>query len=469
MLRAHGRCCGAARACAVVAVRALAVRPPLASLLRARRSRARSPPTLPLRASARSSSSAVEAPPARTVLGAAALVAGTTVGAGILALPAETSAAGFGAAAPALVLAWAYSAATGLLLAEVSLSAAADDAAAADGGANDAVPSLLSLAKRTLGGAGGAAAGGAYLFLHYALLVAYIDKGAEVLSRAAGGAVSPAAAAAAFVAVLGSVCAAASADALDAANGALLAALLLAFGALLAEATPGVQADALAQADWSALPPALPVIALAFVHHNVVPRVVASCNGHVPSIRAAVAGGTGLPLLMFIAWEAAVLGQGGAGAAGSGSDPLAFLAAPAVVDAFSLLAVATSFIGFVLGLSDFFADALSGAPRGVRRVAPLAATLLPPLAAAVTYPDAFFGALEVAGVYGVATLFGVLPGAMALAERARSRQLPRGSSSSKAGAPPQLVPGGDATPALVAALAAALITADATGLLTRHG
>jgi tyrosine-specific transport protein len=458
-------------------VRALAARPQLAGLLRARRSRACSLPALPLRASARTpaSASASEAPPARTVLGAAALVAGTTVGAGILALPAETAAAGFGAAAPALVAAWAYSAATGLLLAEVSLSAAAD------GGAEDdaaAVPSLLSLAKRTLGAAGGATAGGAYLFLHYALLVAYIDKGAEVLSRASGGAVSPAAAAAAFVAVLGSVCAAASADALDAANGALLAALLLAFGALLAEAAPGVHADALAQADWSALPPALPVIALAFVHHNVVPRVVASCNGHAPSIRAAVAGGTGLPLAMFVAWEAAVLGQAHTGST-AGGDPLAFLGAPAAVDAFSLLAVATSFIGFVLGLSDFFTDALSGAPRRVRRVVPLAATLLPPLGAALTYPDAFFGALEAAGVYGVATLFGVLPGAMALAERARSREQlgvsSSGSASSskaaraRAAAPPQLVPGGDATPALVATLAAALIAADATGMLTRHG
>jgi tyrosine-specific transport protein len=416
--------------------------------------RARAPPLLPQRGgvAARASARAPAAPrgtapPPSVVWGAAALVAGTTVGAGILALPSETSAAGFGAAAPALVAAWAYSATTGLLLGEVSLSAAAE-------APDEDVPtaSLLSLAGRTLGPGGAAAAGGAYLFLHWALLVAYTVKGADVLARTLG--VPPTAAAIAFTAVLGGVCAAASPAALDAANTALLAALLLSFAVLLGAAAPAVHLDALARADWGALPPALPVIALAFVHHNVVPRVAATCNGHAPSIRAAVLGGTALPLAMFLAWEAAALGAAPPGGAAPGADPLAFLAAPAAVDAFSLLAVATSYIGFVLGLSDFFADGLSGASAPVRRAAPLVATLLPPLAVSVTYPDVFFGALEAAGVYGVATLFGVLPGAMVLAERQR------GSADAL-----RLVPGGSALPVAVSLAAAALIGASASGML----
>lgn len=48
------------------------------------------------------------------------LVAGTAVGAGVLALPAVTAPAGFGASAVALVACGSYSAITGLLLAEVS-------------------------------------------------------------------------------------------------------------------------------------------------------------------------------------------------------------------------------------------------------------------------------------------------------------------------------------------------------------
>ena len=59
-----------------------------------------------------------------TVLGSAALVAGTTVGAGILALPAKTLAAGLAPTATLLVGGWVFMAATGLLIAEVDLNTA---------------------------------------------------------------------------------------------------------------------------------------------------------------------------------------------------------------------------------------------------------------------------------------------------------------------------------------------------------
>ena len=385
------------------------------------------------------------------------------MGAGILALPFETSAAGFGAAAPVIVGGWAYSVASGLLLAEVTLAADAAPGAAA----SDAPPaSLLTLARRTLGDAGANAAGAAYLLLHLSLLVAYEDKAADVLSRNVPG-LSEAAAAAAFTAALGALCAFAPPATLDAANGALLAALVAVFGALLAAAAPGVRPEALAAADWSAVPPALPVVALAFVFHNVVPRVCASCGGHAPSVRTAVVAGTALPLIMFLAWELVALGGAPAGGPPS-ADPLQYLAAPpTAVDAFALLAVATSYLGFVLGLSDFFADALvqtgpafAALPPAARKAAPLLLTLLPPLAAAVTYPDAFFAALEFAAIYGVMSLFGVLPGAMALSERARA-------AASGAPPPPRILPGGDAAAAAISVAAGCLIAASAAGLLER--
>ena len=59
-----------------------------------------------------------------TVIGSAALVAGTTVGAGILALPAKTLAAGLAPTATLLVGGWVFMSATGLLIAEVDLNTA---------------------------------------------------------------------------------------------------------------------------------------------------------------------------------------------------------------------------------------------------------------------------------------------------------------------------------------------------------
>jgi tyrosine-specific transport protein len=85
-----------------------------------------------------------------------------------------------------------------------------------------------------------------------------------------------------------------------------------------------------------------------------------------------------------------------------------------LIEVFSLLAIATSFIGFVLGLSDFFADIFN--LRNARAPA-YALTLLPPYALALAYPDVFFSALDLAGTYGVLVLFGLLPPAMAWSER----------------------------------------------------
>ena len=87
-----------------------------------------------------------------------------------------------------------------------------------------------------------------------------------------------------------------------------------------------------------------------------------------------------------------------------------------LVGAFSFLAIATSYIGFILGLTSFLADALK-LPAGRQQPLPYLLTVLPPTAVALTFPDMFLTALDAAGTYGVMTLFGVLPPAMAWSER----------------------------------------------------
>jgi hypothetical protein len=85
------------------------------------------------------------------------------------------------------------------------------------------------------------------------------------------------------------------------------------------------------------------------------------------------------------------------GADSSGLDPVMILreqnpvVAP-LIEGFSFLAIATSFIGFVLGLSDFFMDALGLPPR--KRYIAYALTILPPYAFALAFPDVFFSALD---------------------------------------------------------------------------
>lgn len=80
-------------------------------------------------------------------------------------------------------------------------------------------------------------------------------------------------------------------------------------------------------------------------------------------IRTAIVTGTGVPLLMFLAWDAAILGSLKPGA-DAGADPLQTLIGTdpivgSLVQIFSFLAVATSFIGFLFGLVDFVGDLLN--------------------------------------------------------------------------------------------------------------
>ena len=232
-----------------------------------------------------------------SVLDAAALVAGTTIGAGVLAIPAVTEPAGFGAAAPALLGAWLFSVSSGLLLAEASLSFLCSTGR---GGG-----SLLSLTRDYLGVGPSRVAGLCYVFLHEALLVAYISRGAEVLSSLDLGSLSSSSSSASnsfsnlplplsavlFTAVLGTACYALPAKKLDEANSVLVAGVIVSFVALLAVALGSSSASstssssssafaldlhALARADWGQLPPALPVLALAFVIQNTVSVVVSS-------------------------------------------------------------------------------------------------------------------------------------------------------------------------------------------------
>ena len=56
-------------------------------------------------------------------------------------------------------------------------------------------------------------------------------------------------------------------------------------------------------------------------------------------------------------------------------------------------------------------------PSGQRQAVPYALATGPPFLLALAFPALFFSALDFAGCYGVLTLFGLLPVAMAWSER----------------------------------------------------
>lgn len=118
------------------------------------------------------------------------------------------------------------------------------------------------------------------------------------------------------------------------------------------------------------------------------------------------------------------------------------------MDAFSFLAVATSTIGFVLGMSDFVADGLQ-LRAGRQQPVPYLLTLVPPYVLALAFPDVFFAALDAAGTYGVLVLFGIMPAAMVWSER-YGAVLPPAANI-------RVVPGGRGPLLVVGGLAGAVI------------
>jgi tyrosine-specific transport protein len=360
---------------------------------------------------------------AGSTLGAAALVAGTTIGAGILALPTATAAAGFVPSSAALVGAWAYMTMSGLLIAELSLNQMGVSGKPGSG--------LLQLFENNLGPNLAKVGSGAYFFLHYAVMVAYIAQGGSNLN---GFLQNAGLSSLADIPASGQVLfAGATALALFCAEASQVATLnnVLVLGVVVSFL--GIVGIGASTADFSALLDpihqhpeevlnAFPILFLSLVFQNIVPTVVNQLEGDRTKITKAIVGGTSVPLLMFLAWNGVILGNVLAHDPTSlGTiDPVALLQSGTqggpllgtLIGAFSELALITSLIGFVYGLLDALTDVAKLPVKGPEfekwKPALFAGVFLPPLALS-TNPGIFYDALEYGGAFGVSTLFLVLP------------------------------------------------------------
>jgi tyrosine-specific transport protein len=199
---------------------------------------------------------------------------------------------------------------------------------------------------------------------------------------------------------------------------------------------------------------ALPILFLSLVYQNVVPTVVKNLEGDRRKIQKAIIGGTFVPLVMFLVWNAVILGNvyatGAQDAMAAGAlDPIAMLqgagqgggALGPLFEGFSEVAITTSLIGFVYSLLDAITDVTGLPSEGSRfeRFKPLlfGAVFIPPFALSLASPDIFYDALDLGGAFGVSTLFLLLPGIMVWKERYGDEQ---GPISTKA-----MVPGGKIT------------------------
>jgi tyrosine-specific transport protein len=355
----------------------------------------------------------------RKFFGSTLLVAGTSVGAGMLALPVATALAGFFPSAVALMIVWAIMCFTGLLVVEVNLWLPPNT-------------SYISMTHATLGRTGQVVSWIIFALLLYSLLAAYIAGGGALLLLAVRNHFAvdwanwmgylPWIVVVGFIIYLG-------VGVSDIVNRVLLIGLIVSFSLLATSVTAHVHWHYFAyHGHYFTLFLALPILFASFGYHIILPSVRDYMGEKFKLLPWIVVFGSLLPLLVYIVWEFLIFGLIPVGGkhgltvilqSGQPSDLLTqtivhltqsnWLAN--VARFFIFFAIASSFIGVSLGLFDLLADGLHIKKTHFGRLVLAVLTFVPPFIFAMFYPKGFILALGFAGVF-VAILHGILPMAM---------------------------------------------------------
>jgi tyrosine-specific transport protein len=363
-----------------------------------------------------------------SVFGSTAFIAGTTVGAGVLALPAVTIASGVLPSTILMICIWVYALVAGLLMAEATVNTMR-----LIGRPN---VNIMTMVENSLGFFGARIAGSAYLFLNYSLLVAYIAKGGDILGDAIAQLLGVQnvlprwVGATTFTLLFGGLMYLGREKFIEKLNSAFVAIVLVSFMGLLLVAGEQVKTTQFLLQNWSAIGGAVSVIFVSLFYHNVVPVVVNQLEGDRDKIRQSIVIGSAIPLIMFLAWNAVILGsvnpemiQKPFGKAIF--DPLQILRAGGagewlalLVSVFSEFAIVTSFIGIMYAFLDFFREIIFiKQHKSTSRLPLYSIILLPSITFGTINPSIFFIALDYAGTFSVSILSGIMPALMIWKQR----------------------------------------------------
>lgn len=360
------------------------------------------------------------------LIGSILLIVGTTIGAGMLALPIATATLGFMGSLILLIACWFVMTSAALLLLEVNLWLPPNS-------------NLISMAKVTLGTSGQVVAWVTYLLLLYSLLCAYIAAGSDLshsLLASLGIELPFSVMIFLFTLLFGSVVYL-GIRSVDYVNRGLMLIKLSAYFLAVILLIPFISPEKLILGELSAFTSstAIMVTVTSFGFAIIVPSLRIYLVGDVVQLRKAIIIGSLIPLLCYIAWDLAIMGiiplDGSHGlismltAKRSTSDLVNTLALilqrPTIaffIKLFTSVCVLTSFLGVSLSLSDFLADGLRCEKKGLGNLIIYATTFLPPMLIVFVRPGLFIAALKYAGIYCVILLI-LFPALMAWRGRYR--------------------------------------------------
>lgn len=344
----------------------------------------------------------------KDILSGTLLIAGTTIGAGMLGIPILTAKAGFIPAMTMTIFVWLFMLATGLLFLEVTLWMHKD-------------ANVLSMSKRFLGKGGKFLAGGNFLFLYYCLMVAYTSAGAPLfvtifnLPIDSQGFLSYAIFTVIFGIIVGI-----GLKFIDKVNYILMVGLFISYGALISVGINSVSLERLSFINLSSFFISAPVLFSAFGYQNVIPSLTFHFKENVKVMRWSIFLGTFIPLVIYILWQWITIGAipkellDKAAAEGAPiTKALQMLSGKVWITQsgifFSFFALVTSLLGVAFSMVDFLGDGLSWERTGFKRAILTIFTFIPPFVISTIDPSIFLAAITLAGGFGEAFLNGILP------------------------------------------------------------
>ncbi|AWP54454.1 Tyrosine-specific transport protein [Haemophilus influenzae] len=333
-------------------------------------------------------------------VGSTLLVAGTMIGAGMLAMPLTSAGIGFGFTLVLLLGLWALLTFTALLFVELYQTAESD-------------AGIGTLAEQYFGKAGRIIATAVLIIFLYALIAAYVSGGGSLLKDLLPESFGDKVSILLFTVIFGSFIIIGT-HSVDKINRVLFFVMLAVFAIVLILMLPEIKFDNLMATpiDNALIISASPVFFTAFGFHGSIPSLNKYLGGNVKALRFSILVGSAITLFAYILWQlsthglltqneflqilkedATLNGLVKATFAITGSNVIA-----SAVKLFSTLALITSFLGVGLGLLECIEDLLKRSFNVTAgRISLGLLTFIPPLVFALFYPEGFILALGYAG------------------------------------------------------------------------
>ena len=370
-----------------------------------------------------------------SLLGGSMIIAGTAIGAGMLANPTAMSGIWFTGSVLLFLFIWGITTLSALMLLEANLHF--------EKGAN-----FDTITTQLLGRGWNIINGISVAFTLYILTYAYITSGGSITESLFQRFVPSLPINHTFAALLFCLALALfvsiSTKAVDRISTILIGGMVIAFflstTGLLTSAKSDILLNEVAQGNTTYLPyllSAIPTCLVSFGYHICVPTLVNYYNKNGKKVMYAVLIGSLLSLLIYISWQTAVQGNlpraEFAPIIAKGGDVATLLAAlnryiptqsiSVLLDFFAYMAIASSFLGVTLGLFDYIADLFKLGNDLWGRVKTALITFVPPLLMSLVYPYGFVTAIGYAGL-AVSIWMIIIP---ALLVRASRKKYPKSS------------------------------------------